>query len=394
MLTFAGYEVKKTQSKKLIIKNISENPQRLSILPSTTPFFKAHYNKKGQLAPGMSEGLIVQFTPPEWRYYYDCLRILTPAGNINIPIHAYPVLNSNERYLPSLIDLGRCAVGSQIRKEIKLESTVPVVFEYEIKILEAHSDISIGPVTGEIPGKGAQILEILYNPKSGSTASTEIQLVLSEFDYKPIKTRIIASATHPSPLKSDTAKSLLASKTNFQSKKKLPELSKFTKTVTKAAQALIAPKTIDRVIYEQQFNTEYRKLEEYDREKEFKIYSSLGNPHPSDYFLTSVYKDREDKTFTKLKNMRKNDISRNIHEADLDKSIIPVEFVPETVPTWNSYQNDEFSLRQLPLTRFVRAATIIITRLRADKRILQIKNTFAKYNVKTRAEAKEFVAFD
>ena len=149
----------------------------------------------------MSEVLVIQFTPPEWRYYYDCLRILTPAGNINIPIHAYPVMNSKERYIPSLIDLGKCSVGEQITKEIELECTVPVIFEYEIKVIESNPDLMIGPVTGEIPAKGIQQITITYTPHSASTASSEIQLILSEFDFKPIKTRIIASATHSSPLR-------------------------------------------------------------------------------------------------------------------------------------------------------------------------------------------------
>ena len=396
VLTFAGYELKKTQSQKLILKNISELPQRLSILPTSTPFFKAHYNKKGQLAPGMSEVIIVNFTPPEWRYYYDCLRVLTAGGNINIPIHAYPVMNSNERYIPALIDLGKSYVGGQILRNIELECTVPVGFEYEIKVIDPHPDISVGPVTGEIPPKGIQVIEILYTPHSAATASCEIQFMLSEFDYQPIRSRIIASATHPSPSKAEgqTKNLLTSSKNSMQSKKKLPEISKFTKTVTRAAGGLLAPKPIDRVIYEQQFNTEYRKLEEYDREKEFKIYTSLGNPHPSHDFIRTVKKDREDKEVTKQKDIRKKDVLRNVYEADADKSIVPIDFVPDSPPTWNAYQNDEFSLRQLPLSRFVRAASTVITRLRADKRISQIKSMLSKHKVFTRSDARDFVILD
>lgn len=31
--------------------------------------------KRGTLAPGMSEEITVEFTPQQWRYYYDCVRI-------------------------------------------------------------------------------------------------------------------------------------------------------------------------------------------------------------------------------------------------------------------------------------------------------------------------------
>lgn len=396
VLTFAGYEVKKTQALKLSIRNISSIPQRLSILPTTTPFFKPHYNKKGQLAPGMNETLIIHFVPPEWRYYYDCLRILTPAGNINIPIHAYPVMNYNERYIPALIDLGKCNVGQQIKKNVELESIVPVTFEYEIKVTEDHPDIMIGPVTGEVPGKGRQILEIVYTAHSANTASMEFTFMLSEFDYKPIKTRIIASASHSSPVRQEPiSKNLLTgSKESFTGKKRLPELSRFTKSIGKVPQTVIAPKEIDRVIFEQQFNTEYRKIEEFDREKEFKIYVSVGDPHPTDEYIESVRDEREVKEMTRLKDLRKKDLLRNVHEIDMDKSIVKLEFIPDKVPTWNAYQNDEFSLRQLPLNRFVRAASTVIVRLRIEKRLKKIRDVLAKYNVKTRQEAREFVVLD
>ena len=395
MITFAGFEVKMTQNLKVSIKNISPSPQRLSILPTSTPYFKAHYNKKGQMAPGMSEVLVVSFTPPDWRYYYDCLRILTPAGNINVPIHAYPVMNSSQRYLPSLIDLGKTEVGQSLTRSLELACSVPVTFEYEIKVLEPHPDISIGPVAGEVPGRGRQAIEISYNPKSASTAACTVSFMLSEFDFKPIQSRIIASATHPAPARSEsnTKNLLTGSKEKFASKK-LPELSKFTKTVTKNNQNLVAPKTIDRVIFEQQFNTEYRKLEEYDREKEFKIYVSLGNPHPTEEFVENVFRSREDKERNRLKELRGLDLNRNSVEIDNDRSIVMIEYVAEVPPSWNAYQNDEFSLRQLPLNRFVRAASTIITRLRASARLNKIKQLFSKYAVKSRADVKNLVTLD
>jgi hypothetical protein len=395
VLTFAGYEIKKSQSLKLTIKNISSQPQRLSILPTTTPFFKPHYNKKGQLAPGMCETIILSFTPSEWRYYYDCLRILTAAGNINIPVHAYPIMNSSLRYLPSTLDLGRCFVGQQLRKTIELRSTVPVSFEYEIRVTDPNPDILVGPVIGEVPGNGTTSLEVVFNPHAAATASCEFSFLLSEFDFKPITTRVIASATHASPSKAESTKNLLTSKDTLNSKKKLPEIARFAKTVTKVAAAIaLAPKQVDRVIYEQQFNMEYRKLEEYDREKEFKIYTSLGNPHPTEEFINGVFKERSEKEENRLREVRKKDLFRSVHESDKDKSVVMVEFVPGVKPSWNAYQNDEFSLRQLPLNRFVRAANTVMTRLRADKRIAKIKETLQKYSVKTRAEAKEFVALD
>ena len=37
-------------------------------------------NKKGLLAPGMEDEIMLEFCPTEWRYYYDCLRIHTQVS--------------------------------------------------------------------------------------------------------------------------------------------------------------------------------------------------------------------------------------------------------------------------------------------------------------------------
>ena len=185
-LNFAGFAVRQTQTRKILVKNVSSGTQRVGILPTSTPYFSVKYNKRGMLAPGMSEVLLVQFTPPEWRYYYDCIRILSPGGNLNVPVHAYPVMNDRERYLPSLLDIGKCIIGEKLQRTLELECTVPVSFEYEIKTVQGHPDIYIGPVSGDIPGNSVTQLEVCYEPHSAVTAIAIIEFRLSEFDFTPI----------------------------------------------------------------------------------------------------------------------------------------------------------------------------------------------------------------
>lgn len=71
---------------------------------------------------GVSEDIYVQFTPTTqnpsdtlaaYKYYYDTIRIHCEGDKILIPIHAYPVINSEcMEQVPKMIDLGSlCTLG-------------------------------------------------------------------------------------------------------------------------------------------------------------------------------------------------------------------------------------------------------------------------------------------
>ncbi len=404
MLNFKGFQVRKTIVKKVTIKNVSEVPQRVSILPTNTAFFKPKFNKRGNLAPGLSEEVFVQFVPSEWRYHYDCLRILSHGGNLNIPIHAFPIMNEKDRYLPTLIDLGKCALGEKIVKSVLLESSVPVSFDYEIRVVKGHSDLTVSPLIGEVPGNGNSSIELVYEPKTASTVTCEIELRVNEFDYTPILTKIITSGFHK-PIETNTkpktdtrnssqSKILLRGSKDFTEKsgKKLPEVA--SKKISNKAANLLKTKGIDRIIYEQQFNNEFRIIEQTDREKEFKIYRAIGNPHPDEEFIESVIKDRKSKEKSRQDKLRKLDCGRTDVVKDVDKVIYDVKERPIPEPSWDEYTNDELALRQLSLKKLVRAANTLIIRRRADKRIKLIKQKLQQNNVRTREEAKKLVNWD
>ncbi len=76
VLHFGGYSVGQVFKQVLRIRNVRASATRFHIISPTTPFFKATCpNKKGALAPGMSEEIVVEFLPTEYRYFYDCIRI-------------------------------------------------------------------------------------------------------------------------------------------------------------------------------------------------------------------------------------------------------------------------------------------------------------------------------
>ena len=90
VVKFKGFETFKTHTIRVRLVNLSKHPQRVHVLPPTTSYFKVKYNYKGTI----SEDVYIQFTPDEYKYYYDCVRIHCEGENLLIPIHAYPVINN------------------------------------------------------------------------------------------------------------------------------------------------------------------------------------------------------------------------------------------------------------------------------------------------------------
>ncbi|PNH08744.1 Primary ciliary dyskinesia protein 1 [Tetrabaena socialis] len=123
VLNFGGYVLGQVHSQTLRIRNVRASGMRFHIIAPTTPFFKATCaNKKGLLAPGMSEEVVVEFCPQQYRYYYDCVRVHCEEENMLIPVHAYPV--ANETLFPTRVDFGRVAVGQEVVRTHRLECKV------------------------------------------------------------------------------------------------------------------------------------------------------------------------------------------------------------------------------------------------------------------------------
>jgi hypothetical protein len=59
IVKFGGFELRKTHTLKVKLVNNSPAPQRIHILPPSTPYFKIKYNKKGMIPSGISEDIYV-----------------------------------------------------------------------------------------------------------------------------------------------------------------------------------------------------------------------------------------------------------------------------------------------------------------------------------------------
>ena len=144
VLKFGGFELNKINTKRVLIRNTSGMPRRIYVLPSTTKAFNFICTKKGNIAPGMSEEIFVQFTPDAYKYHYDCLRIQAEGCNFIVPIHAYPVMCKKSRAIPKYVDMGIRELGTTFIKTLELSSEIPVDFEYELVLLKSHKDIVVG----------------------------------------------------------------------------------------------------------------------------------------------------------------------------------------------------------------------------------------------------------
>ena len=70
-------------------------------------------------------------------YYFDMIKINSEEDDLQIPIHAYPVLNRENlrEIFPRLIDFGNVEIGDQeYRVYIKIFKVYFYIFEIEIPI--------------------------------------------------------------------------------------------------------------------------------------------------------------------------------------------------------------------------------------------------------------------
>lgn len=176
---------------KISLTNKSKFSQRVSILPPTTPFFKIKYTRRGAIPQGLSETIILSFTPQTYCYYYDYIRIICEGDKLMIPIHAFPRMNVHLKdYVPRNLDFGNVPINTQQNKDIILKNIIDVGFEFELIPVSTCDEIKIEPMYGEIQPLWNKNITISFNPKSNGIFKSEYKFVMSEFDYQPVMVTI------------------------------------------------------------------------------------------------------------------------------------------------------------------------------------------------------------
>ncbi|KAK3108459.1 hypothetical protein FSP39_008303 [Pinctada imbricata] len=194
VLHFGGFDVDRKHVQSLSIVNASTEVIRMHIIPPQTKYFYIKYQKTERLVPGLTLECTVEFTPDEWRYYYDCIRINCPGEeNLVIPIHAYPVMSTKD--FPSNFNFPPVPVGHKMTQLFPLHCDAPVDFEYQLTYVQPHPSFTVHPMTGIIPAHGQTEVSVTFAPLEFQTAIMRIQLTISQFNSQPINCTFTGAST-------------------------------------------------------------------------------------------------------------------------------------------------------------------------------------------------------
>ncbi|XP_075263907.1 cilia- and flagella-associated protein 221-like isoform X2 [Convolutriloba macropyga] len=218
---FAGFNVGETIVKELRLTNVSAKVQRWHIIPPSTPHFKVSFQKPERCVPGLFMDMKVIFTPDEWRYYSDSVRIhCQNEENITIPLHAYPVMSGTEP-LPESLILPVTPIGETTEYKIPLTCTAPIDFEFHIKVVSPHEAFSVTPLEGLVPANGTTEVSITFAPKEFSTALMRLELLISQFGFSPLFCTLVGHAV-PGHLRYLVESKFLANQAQVEEEEELP----------------------------------------------------------------------------------------------------------------------------------------------------------------------------
>lgn len=192
---FAGFEVGRTISARLELVNVATDGRRLHVVPPQSQYFQSRCSKRGRVAPGLSETIHIDFTADAWRYYTDALRVYCDDEGLLVPIHAYPVLQRGGLTVPRRLDFGELETGARAIKSLEIKCEVPVAFEYRARLLRPNAQFNLlSPLEGVVPGEGRVELRMEYAPNALGTATTQLELEVSQLDAKPMLIAVAGNA--------------------------------------------------------------------------------------------------------------------------------------------------------------------------------------------------------
>lgn len=89
--------------------------------------------------------------------------------------------------------------------------------------------------------------------------------------------------------------------------------------------------------------------------------------------------------------LRYRDITRFKTNFDEDRVVVEVNTRLPNPPKWDNFDNNHFAMRRRLVGIWLKVANLIITRIRAGKRLSKIKARLRAEGIKNRADARRFV---
>ena len=86
--------------------------------------------------------------------------------------------------------------------------------------------------------------------------------------------------------------------------------------------------------------------------------------------------------------MRARDLDRFEAEINKDFVVVPVNNEMVAGPKWDIYENNHFAMRKRLVNIFLKVANKLIIRMRAGKRLKQMKKKFEEFGVTNREQCK------
>lgn len=216
-----GFHVLNTPVRGVVkLMNVSHKAQRLRISSKNSVHWTVGYNKKGMIAAGMSEEVVIVFTPHEFRKYESSFKVMTESERFDVHMCALPksldsvrsntLPNGVQRptkggnrfrsiaIFPKRIDFGECPMNEAIEKRVKLDPGVPTPVQFSINILERNPDFFVSPLEGEIPANEHAEITITYHAQRMSTTFTEIEISLThEGARSPMRCIVVGTSAAP-----------------------------------------------------------------------------------------------------------------------------------------------------------------------------------------------------
>ncbi|CAH1789213.1 unnamed protein product [Owenia fusiformis] len=436
VIHFGGFDLNKTQRCTLHIANVSTEVQRMHIIPPQTKYFYIKYTKNERLVPGLTLECTVEFTPDEWRYYYDCIRIHCKGEeNLVIPIHAYPVMNTSD--FPTIVNFPPVPVGHRKSRIIPLKCHAPIDFEFQLSFQQQHPAFIVEPMSGTVPANGEIDIVVTFAPSEFVTAQMKLQLSISQFNSKPLvctftgtsspglARELNESSSHKesdgsttesvldprvlSPIDRARRKKKTKKKSTLGSIENRPqeiehEGIKFPTNlhtpfavatvlnqqagklrVKDLREAILSKNSGDspntRQMKEAIFEQAMRQNVYEERQNQLRWQKKIGDDQISPDQRLSISEQRSDAwTAYKLKRgdpLEENEYNRTCTECSFRRTIRDSRNVAPSVAQFDTYSNDMWAARHAALHRFSQAARTLIIRMRGEEKLKYLRNAMA-----------------